>query len=192
MPSSSAGDREDGAGARHVRGSVEVASLGDQRPQSGAPGRSSRDEGRCPWLGGRNAGAAAHHHGPEVGKARTTPLTFFRDGTDLVVIASNGGADRPPDWSLNLQQTPRAVVEIGTDRLVVDGSVGVGAGTRAAVGRGHGDVRRLRPLPGTDNATDTGHPSHTRRPAGRTSVQTANPGLRRTGRRLRATTLAGN
>ena len=57
--------------------------------------------------------------GRRSGKARTTPLTFFRDGTDLVVIASNGGADRPPDWSLNLQQTPRAVVEIGTDRLVV-------------------------------------------------------------------------
>ena len=57
--------------------------------------------------------------GRRSGKARTTPLTFFRDGTDLVVIASNGGADRPPAWSLNLQQTPRAVVEIGTDKLAV-------------------------------------------------------------------------
>ena len=57
--------------------------------------------------------------GRRSGKARTTPLTFFRDGTDLVVIASNGGADRPPDWSLNLQQTPHAVVEIGTDKLAV-------------------------------------------------------------------------
>ena len=57
--------------------------------------------------------------GRRSGKARTTPLTFLRDGADLVVIASNGGADRSPDWSLNLQQTPRAVVEIGTDKLVV-------------------------------------------------------------------------
>ena len=57
--------------------------------------------------------------GRRSGKARTTPLTFLRDGTELVVIASNGGADRPPDWSLNLQETPRAVVEIGTDPLVV-------------------------------------------------------------------------
>ncbi len=57
--------------------------------------------------------------GRRSGKARTTPLTFFRDGTDLVVIASNGGADRPPDWSLNLQQNPRAVIEIGTHRQVV-------------------------------------------------------------------------
>ena len=57
--------------------------------------------------------------GRRSGKARTTPLTFFRDGTNLVVIASNGGADRPPDWWLNLRQTPRAVVRIGTDTLVV-------------------------------------------------------------------------
>lgn len=57
--------------------------------------------------------------GRRSGKERTTPLTFFRDGTNLVVIASNGGADRAPDWSLNLQQNPRAVVEIGTEKLSV-------------------------------------------------------------------------
>jgi len=57
--------------------------------------------------------------GRRSGKARTTPLTFFRDATDLVVVASNGGADRPPDWALNLQQTPRAVVEIGADKVAV-------------------------------------------------------------------------
>lgn len=57
--------------------------------------------------------------GRRSGKPRTTPLTFFRDGANLVVIASNGGADRPPDWSLNLQQNPAADVEIGTDRLGV-------------------------------------------------------------------------
>ena len=57
--------------------------------------------------------------GRRSGKARTTPLTFFRDGAHLVVIGSNGGADRPPDWWLNLRQTPRAVVRIGTETLVV-------------------------------------------------------------------------
>jgi deazaflavin-dependent oxidoreductase (nitroreductase family) len=57
--------------------------------------------------------------GRRSGKARITPLTFFRDGADLVVIASNGGADQPPDWSLNLRQNPRALVEIGTDELTV-------------------------------------------------------------------------
>jgi F420H(2)-dependent quinone reductase len=57
--------------------------------------------------------------GRRSGKARTTPLTFFRDGADLVVIASNGGADQPPDWSLNLRRNPRAVVKIGADELIV-------------------------------------------------------------------------
>jgi F420H(2)-dependent quinone reductase len=57
--------------------------------------------------------------GRRSGKPRTTPLTFFRDGANLVVIASNGGADRPPDWSLNLLHNPRAVVKIGSDELAV-------------------------------------------------------------------------
>jgi len=57
--------------------------------------------------------------GRRSGKARTTPLTFFRDGDDLAVVASNGGADRPPDWSLNLETNPRAVVAIGRDTFGV-------------------------------------------------------------------------
>ncbi|HLM37941.1 MAG TPA: nitroreductase family deazaflavin-dependent oxidoreductase [Gaiellaceae bacterium] len=62
--------------------------------------------------------------GRRSGKPRTTPLTFFRDGADLIVIASNGGADRPPDWSLNLQQNPLAVVKIGKKKLTVQARLG--------------------------------------------------------------------
>jgi deazaflavin-dependent oxidoreductase (nitroreductase family) len=51
--------------------------------------------------------------GRKSGKPRTTPLTFFSDGNDLVVIASNGGSERAPDWWLNLQLNPQAAVEIG-------------------------------------------------------------------------------
>jgi deazaflavin-dependent oxidoreductase (nitroreductase family) len=57
--------------------------------------------------------------GRRSGKSRTTPLTFFREGSDLVVVASNGGADRPPDWSLNLEQNPHAIVHIGAEELAV-------------------------------------------------------------------------
>lgn len=57
--------------------------------------------------------------GRRSGKSRTTPLTFLRDGTDLVVIASNGGSDRTPGWALNLQHEPRASVEIGAEKLGV-------------------------------------------------------------------------
>ena len=51
--------------------------------------------------------------GRRSGSPRTTPLTFFHDGENLVVIASNGGADRPPDWSLNLRDEPKATAKIG-------------------------------------------------------------------------------
>jgi deazaflavin-dependent oxidoreductase (nitroreductase family) len=57
--------------------------------------------------------------GRRTGKRRTTPLTFLRDSTDLVVVASNGGSDRSPDWCLNLEHDPRAIVEIGTETLTV-------------------------------------------------------------------------
>ena len=57
--------------------------------------------------------------GRRTGKPRTTPLTFLRDATDLVVIASNGGSDRTPDWCLNLERNPRAVVQIGAEKLAV-------------------------------------------------------------------------
>jgi deazaflavin-dependent oxidoreductase (nitroreductase family) len=52
-------------------------------------------------------------------REHATPLTFFRDGSDVVVIASNGGADRHPDWFLNLRLTPQAVIEIGAEKLEV-------------------------------------------------------------------------
>jgi deazaflavin-dependent oxidoreductase (nitroreductase family) len=57
--------------------------------------------------------------GRRTGKQRTTALTFLRDGSDLVLIASNGGADRPPDWWLNLLRNTRAVVQIGRSRSIV-------------------------------------------------------------------------
>jgi deazaflavin-dependent oxidoreductase (nitroreductase family) len=113
------GGREDGAGARRVRGSVEMRGWVIR-------GLSKAHVTVYRMTRGRVLGSVAGMPvlllttaGRRSGKARTTPLTFLRDGTDLVVIASNGGADRPPDWSLNLQQTPRAVVRIGTDKLVV-------------------------------------------------------------------------
>ena len=51
--------------------------------------------------------------GRESGKPRTAPLTYFRDGEDLVIIGSFGGSDTPPAWWLNLQRDPTASVLIG-------------------------------------------------------------------------------
>jgi deazaflavin-dependent oxidoreductase (nitroreductase family) len=54
--------------------------------------------------------------GRKSGAARTTPLCYFPDGDDLVVVASNGGMDWFPDWWLNLMSDPHATVEIGRRR----------------------------------------------------------------------------
>ena len=58
--------------------------------------------------------------GRESGRARTVPLCSFRDGANLVVVASYGGLDRSPSWWLNLQHDPRATVQVGrvTHRVV--------------------------------------------------------------------------
>ena len=44
---------------------------------------------------------------------RTNGLTYCRDRGDLIVVASNGGSDRPPAWLLNLEADPRVTVRVG-------------------------------------------------------------------------------
>jgi deazaflavin-dependent oxidoreductase (nitroreductase family) len=53
--------------------------------------------------------------GRRSGQRRTTPMMYHRDGDRLLVIASNQGAPRHPDWYLNLVATPEVGVEVGDD-----------------------------------------------------------------------------
>jgi deazaflavin-dependent oxidoreductase (nitroreductase family) len=53
--------------------------------------------------------------GRKSGLERTNGLTYCTDRGDLVVVASNGGSDRPPAWLLNLQAEPRVRVRVGRD-----------------------------------------------------------------------------
>ncbi len=55
--------------------------------------------------------------GRKSGRPWTTPLTYTRDGDDLVLIASNGGSDRHPAWYLNLSADPHVTVQAGHERL---------------------------------------------------------------------------
>ncbi|MEX2160647.1 MAG: nitroreductase family deazaflavin-dependent oxidoreductase [Anaerolineales bacterium] len=50
--------------------------------------------------------------GRSSGKPRTTPLCFFREGDDYVLIASNGGSDSHPKWLLNLKDNPSVRVRV--------------------------------------------------------------------------------
>lgn len=57
--------------------------------------------------------------GRKSGREITTPLLYFRDGDDVVVIGSCAGLPEDPNWWLNLQKTPQAWVQIGPDRWPV-------------------------------------------------------------------------
>jgi deazaflavin-dependent oxidoreductase (nitroreductase family) len=50
--------------------------------------------------------------GRKSGKARTCPLTYLKDGDDYVLVASNGGSDRPPAWFFNLTADPSVRLEV--------------------------------------------------------------------------------
>jgi deazaflavin-dependent oxidoreductase (nitroreductase family) len=53
--------------------------------------------------------------GARTGQQHTTPVMFHQDGDLLLVIASNAGAPKAPDWYHNLVAEPRVVVEVGHD-----------------------------------------------------------------------------
>lgn len=50
--------------------------------------------------------------GAKTGQRRTTPMMFHRDGDRVLVIASNVGAPKDPDWYVNLVVNPRVTVEL--------------------------------------------------------------------------------
>lgn len=50
--------------------------------------------------------------GAKSGRAITNPLVFLPDGDRIVLIASNGGADKHPAWYHNLIANPELTVEL--------------------------------------------------------------------------------
>jgi len=72
-------------------------------------------DGRITWLGGLPA-LLLRTTGRKTGAERTAALVYLEDGDDLVVVASNGGSDRPPAWLLNIQKMPAVGVQIGRER----------------------------------------------------------------------------
>jgi deazaflavin-dependent oxidoreductase (nitroreductase family) len=49
------------------------------------------------------------------GLERTTPLVYFTDGDDVILIASKGGAPEDPVWYRNLQADPHVQLHVGPD-----------------------------------------------------------------------------
>ncbi len=57
--------------------------------------------------------------GRKSGRSRTTPLQYFEDGGNMIVIASNGGNTWHPAWWLNLERNPEAEVQVRSDKRQV-------------------------------------------------------------------------
>jgi len=74
------------------------------------------------WLGRFPSGAPVclvTTKGRKSGQRRTVPLLYLKDGEDLVIVASQGGAPEHPGWYRNLEAQPNAEVEIGRERFPV-------------------------------------------------------------------------
>ena len=72
--------------------------------------------------------------GAKTGAARTNTLTYAKDGSDYLVVASNAGARRYPAWYHNLKANPEVEINVGRKRFGV---------TARIVGPGDADYARL-------------------------------------------------
>ncbi len=59
--------------------------------------------------------------GRKSGKLTRTALIYGRDGDRYIVVASKGGAEKNPEWYLNLVVNPEVNVQVGGDRFPVAG-----------------------------------------------------------------------
>ncbi|RMI32135.1 nitroreductase family deazaflavin-dependent oxidoreductase [Nocardia stercoris] len=59
------------------------------------------------------------HRGSKSGNQYTTPLLYLRDGADIVIVASQGGLPKHPQWYHNLRANPDVHIQIGRERRAV-------------------------------------------------------------------------
>ncbi len=112
------------------------------------------------WVGHRLPGMPPnlllHTIGAKSGQARTTTLTYARDGDAYLIVASNAGAGRYPAWYHNLRKNPDCEINVGPNRLPV---------TAGHVGPDDPDYPRLWRLVNANNANRyTGYQRRTTRP----------------------------
>lgn len=112
------------------------------------------------WIGHRIPGAPPclllHTVGAKTGRPRTTALSYARDGASYLIVASNGGADRPPGWYHNLRKHADCEINVGPKRFAV---------TARQVGPDDADYRRLWEIVNKNNADRyNGYQRRTSRP----------------------------
>jgi F420H(2)-dependent quinone reductase len=74
------------------------------------------------WIGHRTLGVPSlllHTVGAKTGTARTTSLSYARDGGNYLVVASKGGYPKAPGWYHNLKADPNVEINVGPKRFGV-------------------------------------------------------------------------
>jgi len=57
--------------------------------------------------------------GRKTGQPRTTLVAYLTNRDALVIVAGAAGAEKHPEWWLNLQSHPEALVQVGRHKLLV-------------------------------------------------------------------------
>lgn len=74
-------------------------------------------------LGGRLGSQTVlllHTTGRKSGKAYNTPISYYRDGNNYLVVASNWGKESHPAWYFNLKHQPHATIQVGAADIPVE------------------------------------------------------------------------
>lgn len=97
-----------------------------------------------------------HTVGAKTGLARTTSLTYAKDGDAYLVVASKGGEPTAPGWYFNLKAKPDIEINVGPKRFPV---------TARIVGKDDPDYARLWQVVNKNNANRyEGYQKRTTRP----------------------------
>jgi deazaflavin-dependent oxidoreductase (nitroreductase family) len=61
--------------------------------------------------------------GRKTGKQRTLPVGYIMDGSDFVITASAGGADKHPSWFFNIRSNPQATIQVKDKHIQVTAEI---------------------------------------------------------------------
>jgi deazaflavin-dependent oxidoreductase (nitroreductase family) len=71
---------------------------------------------------GRQSVLVLNTIGRKSGKHHATTLSYYRDGSNYLVVASNWGKETHPSWFYNLMQQPRTSIQVGHDTIQIQAS----------------------------------------------------------------------
>jgi deazaflavin-dependent oxidoreductase (nitroreductase family) len=76
--------------------------------------------------GGGHSFLLLHNIGRNSGTAYTTPLSYFRDDHNYILVGSNWGRSKNPDWYFNLLERPITTIELDGKELQVEANLAGG------------------------------------------------------------------